>query len=111
MSENFSSGTKNPIQITTKTRQTDDGQEAIRKAHLNFSSGELKGLHHHSTFVLITFLVVGNEEILEGTASVNITSNPRIKDVETSGPNDLIKFNKSNNVTRMVNTGTCTRIL
>nr|XP_022290464.1 uncharacterized protein LOC111102104 [Crassostrea virginica] len=51
------------------------------------------------------------EEILEGTASVSITSNPRKEDVETTGPNYLIKSNKSNNVipTRMVNTEKCKR--
>ena len=109
MSENFSSGTKNPILITTKTRQTNDGQEAIRKAHLSFSSGELKRLAPPIYICLCTFLVVENEEILEGTASVSITSNPRKEDVETTGPTYLIKSNKSNNVipTRMVNTGTC----
>ena len=54
-------------------------------------------------FFLFTFLVVGNKEILEGIASVSLTSNPRKENVETTGPNDLIKSNKSNNVipTRM----------
>ena len=39
--------------------QTDDGRQVIRKAHFNFSSGELKKLStSHSVFLISSWFVI-----------------------------------------------------